>query len=123
MATSKFNPFDCIAGEANEDLSSSLHLFAKAVDGNKIGLAGDGGNVLGVIVEAAASGYGVTVQTGGIGKAIAGSSITANDDIASDADGKAVPAATGDFSVGVARNTVSAGELVSFAFGKGGAAA
>lgn len=123
MSTSKLVAGLTYAGEANVDLSEKLHYFAKAVDGNKIDLAGDGANVIGTIVEAAAQGYGVTVQFGGIGKVIAGGSISANDDIASDTDGKAVAAATGDFTVGIALNDASAGEVVSFIFTMGGAAA
>lgn len=117
MSTSKV--LDTIAGTANADLSAKLHHFAKAVDGDKIDLAGDGGNVIGVIVEAAASGYGVSVQYCGIGKVVAGGAITAGDLISSDANGAANTAATGDFVVGIALNTYASGELCSFVFASG----
>lgn len=119
MTTTKL--LDSYAGEANADLSSNLHYFAKPVDGDKVDLAGDGGVILGTIIEAAASGYTVTVQTGGIGKVICAEDITAGDRLASDTNGKAVStsASAGDFEIGTALNSYSSGELVSFLFSSG----
>jgi len=119
MATTKVPEAFTYAGEANADLSAKLHYFAKAVDGDKIDLAGDGATAIGTIIEAAAAGYGVTVQFGGIGKVIAAESIAANAIISSDTNGKAVNSAAGDYVVGVALNTAATSELCSFIFAPG----
>ena len=104
------------ARNAGADLSEKLHYFAKVDTDGDIVLCGDGEAALGVIYEAAAENKPVTVQFGCIGKVIAGGAITAGNRIASDAEGKAVAAAVGDFEVGTALYSADAGDLVAFAF-------
>jgi hypothetical protein len=120
MSTSKLPEAFSYAGPADVDLSAKLHYFAKKT-ATGIDLAGDGTVVIGTLIEVAAAGYGVTVQFGGIGKVIAAEAIAANARIASDADGKAVNAATGDFEVGTALvdATCSAGDIIPFIFASG----
>lgn len=107
------------ARNAGADLSAKLHFFAKIASDGDIELAGDGGVVAGVIIEAATQNNPATIQFGGIGKVVAAETIDEGDRIASDADGKAVVAAVGDFEVGTAISPAAAGENVSFIFASG----
>ncbi len=116
MATSQIHETLLYACNAGADLSGKLHYFAKIASDGDIELAGDGGAILGTIVEAAAENSSVTVQFGGVGKAIAAESITAGARIASDINGKAVAAAVGDFEIGTALTAADANDVFSFVF-------
>ena len=116
MAFTKIDEAWTYARNAGADLSEKLNYFAHVDTDGDIVLAGDGEHVIGTIIEAAAENRPVTVQFGAIGKVIAGDAITAGEMIASDADGKAVPAAVGDHVVGIALAGAAAGEIFSFAF-------
>jgi len=116
MAISKLVDALTWAAEAAVDLSAKLHYFAKVDTTGKIDLAADGGPVIGVIHEAAVAGRGVSVQFGGIGKVIAAQTIAIGAILASDNAGKAVPAAVGDWVVGIAISGGDADAVVSFIF-------
>lgn len=116
MAITKIHESLVHAGNAGADLSDKLHYFAKIDTAGNIVLCGDGEAALGTIIEAAGQDNPVTVQFGGIGKVVAGGSITAGSRIASDAAGKAVVAAVGDYEVGTALTSADANDIVSFVF-------
>ena len=107
------------ARNAGADLSGKLFYFAKFDTDGDINLAGDGGTVAGVIIEAAVADMPVTIQFGGVGKVIAAETIAANARIASDANGKAVAAAVNDFEVGTVTEGGNAGDIISFIFAPG----
>ena len=97
-----------LTATAGADLSASQFLFvAMAADG-KVDPAGDGVAAMGVLQnnpdaedKAAAVGY--------AGKTMvkAGATIAAGDLLASDADGKAVPATTGEYILGIAVEAIA----------------
>lgn len=118
MAITKYHESFTYAANAGEDLSAKLHYFAKIDTDGEIVLCGDGQAVAGVIVEAAILGKPVSIAFGAIGKVVCAEAITPGAQIASDADGKAVAAAVGDWVAGIAINSAAsvAGELVPFIF-------
>jgi len=121
MSIQKIDEAFTYAENAGADLSEKLHFFAKIDTDGDIVLAGDGGPVAGVIIESAAENYPVSIAFGAIGKVICAEAITPGAIIASDADGKAVAAAAGDWIVGIAINKAAstAGDLVPFIFASG----
>lgn len=107
-----------IAQAAGADLSAKLYFLAKVDTSGNIVLAGDGEAALGVIREAAGSGKPVTVLTGGVAKVSAGGSFNAGVMVASDANGQAVLATTGEYSIGMALEASGgANEIVSVRLG------
>lgn len=122
MAITKYDEAWTYARNAGADLSEKLHFFAHIDTDGDIVLAGAGEHVAGVITEAAAENKPVTIAFGAIGKVIAGASIAAGARIASDGDGKAVTASSGNFEVGTAITAADAGDVVSFLFIPGRAA-
>lgn len=119
MATRKVHESFLLSLDAAQDLSSNLNYFAKVDTNGKFDLADDGGPVAGVFYEVAAADRGVTVQHGGQGTVVAGENITAGAILASDSAAKAVAAAVGDYVVGIATKSATAGELVPFIFASG----
>ena len=73
-------------------------------------VCGDGAKALGVSLFNTDTGNEISVVTLGTAIVIAGAGITVGDDVASDAAGKAVTAATGDVVLGRALETAAAGE-------------
>ena len=98
---------------------------ALAMADGKVTLPAAGANVIGVVPISEgpdfAAGDDVTVQIKDIGVMIAGGKITAGDEIAVDATGKAVKAAAGNFIVGVALSgAVDAGTRIRVQITKSG---
>lgn len=88
--------------------------FVKA-DGTQ---AGAGEAAIGVtLTAAAAAGASLTVVTGGSAPVIAGGAIAVGDPIASDAQGRAVPAAAGNVIIGVALESASPDQPVEVLIG------
>lgn len=83
------------AGYAGADLSAKLYYFAKQDTDEKFVLAGAGERPFGVIKEGDIADRPVTVQYGGISKAICGGNIAAGASLGVDTDGKAVTYASG----------------------------
>lgn len=103
-----------IAQNAGADLSAKLYYLAKVDTDEDIVLCGDGELALGVIREAAVADKPVTVQVAGFAKVIAGAAFNAGVKVASDANGKAVLATTGEFAVGMAMQAAgAANEIVT----------
>lgn len=85
---------------------------------------GNGEHAYGVALEAGVSGDSIPVGTDGIFTMTAGAAITANADVASDANGKIVPATTGEAILGTALGAAAAdGSLVRVKLQFKGAAA
>lgn len=103
-----------VAQNAGADLSAKLFYLCKVDTDEDIILAGDGEAVLGVIREAAASGSPVSVQVAGFAKVIAGATFNAGVKVASDSDGKAVLATSGEYAFGMAMQAAgAANEIVT----------
>lgn len=88
--------------------------------------AGAGAAAIGVALTGAAAGGSITVVINGTVPVTAGATIAAGDQLASDAQGRAVPAAEGDVINGVALEAVAAGDEAEVLLGapaatKGGA--
>lgn len=107
-----------IAQNAGADLSDKLYYFAKVDTDEDIILCGDGEAALGVIREGAVADKPVTVITGGFAKVIAGASFNAGVLVASDGNGKAVLATTGEYAIGMAMQASGGdGEIVTVRLG------
>lgn len=107
-----------VAQNAGADLSGKLFHIAKVDTDGDIVLAGDGQAALGVIREAAAENKPVTVQYGGIAKVIAAATFDAGVLVASDGNGQAVLATTGEYAIGMAMEACEgANQIVSVRLG------
>lgn len=119
MATFKLNEGWTYAALAAVDLTDKQWYFGKIDTAGKIDLAGNGGVVAGIIYEADVAAKPVTLYWGASGKVIVGTAVTAGDQIASDANGKAKPALTTNFVVGIALESGAAGTIIEFMFVSG----
>jgi hypothetical protein len=84
------------------DLSAKAHYLVKLSADMTVELAGNGESAVGVLQNKPASGKTADVKTAGRTPVYVGSAVTFGQKLASDANGKAVPAATGDHVVGIA---------------------
>lgn len=101
---------------AGADLSAKQYTFVTAT-GNSVVATGDGAAATGVLWNDPASGRAASVVRGGEPHVYAGAAIAAGAQVASDANGKAVTATSGDVILGVARHAVTAAdELVMITF-------
>jgi len=104
------------ARNAGADLSAKLYYAAKVDTDGDIVLAGAGEAALGIITEAAVENKPVTVQFGGIAKAIAAGAFNAGVMLASDGNGKLTTASTGNEVIGIALEVSGgANEIVAVA--------
>jgi len=112
MAVQKQDGLHTLTGESAEDLRDKEFYFATRNSAGKFALAGDGESIVGVISEGRNTGKHTSVNTAGnpLLKAIAGSAISINDSVQSDASGTAKTGSTK--AIGTARNAAAAGELV-----------
>ena len=120
MATK--NALHTISVEAGQDLSANQYYFVAMASDGQVDPAGDGALALGVLQDdPAAAGRAASVAIGGQTKVVAGGAITAGDQVASDANGKAVTAATGDNVLGIATQTANAdGDIISIVLAEHG---
>lgn len=99
---------------ANADLSTKQYFFVKLTNSSGVGQAavtGDGESAIGVLQNKPdAAGEVATVGVRGVSKVMAGGTITAGNPVASDANGEAVVAATGDIVLGTAINSAIDGD-------------
>lgn len=97
--------------EANGNLSTYQFRFVKINSLNRVGICGDGEEADGVLHnKPSAAGYAATVamrESGGRTKIVAGGAFSIGDQIASDASGRAVVAATGDAILGIAEEAAT----------------
>lgn len=107
--------------EAAADLSAKQYYAVKVDTDGKAALAGNGENAVGILQDEPASGAFGCVQTSGVSQAIAGDTINEGDRIGTDANGKCVPAATGDYIIGRALTSAASGEYFSLLVNSAGA--
>lgn len=106
---------------AGANLASSQFLLVKAhTTAGQVVLCGDGENAIGVLYEPNASGRPVSVGSDGVVKAYAGGVVAVGARVASDANGKVVTAASGDYVLGVAKTAGAANALIEFTWDKNG---
>lgn len=104
-------------GLAASDLTAKIKTFVKRVANDERDTAGAGEAAIGVLWNAPLAGHEAWVIGGGSPDVYVGTGgVTIGDEIASDADGKAVTAASTDVVVGIAKATAAAGALVQIDF-------
>lgn len=105
-----------VSAPANTDLSTKQYFFVKLTDSSGVGRAavtGDGESAIGVLQNKPdAAGKSATIGYTGISKVKAGGTITAGQPVASDANGEAVTAATGDIVLGTAMRSGVDGDTI-----------
>lgn len=108
MAVDNYDKTQAFA--AGEDLSAKQNYFVKISAANTVSLAGAGEDAIGVNTENAASGEttGVMCEGGGKIKVVAGAIVAFGAKITSDANGKAVTAALGDYVYGTSLEAAAA---------------
>lgn len=113
MAVTRADGADFDAKMAGADLRGKVnHLAALNSDGELV-LPSNGGVVYGIITEDGNTGQPVTVQVQGLGKAVAGGSVTAGTRVMSNGDGEVVTGTgASNQSFGIARNSADEGEMV-----------
>jgi len=110
--------------EAGADLSAKQFYFVSVASDGQIDPTGDGLDADGVLQDApAAAGRAALVAIAGKVKVVCGGVVTRGGPVASDADGKAVNAGTGDIILGVALETGASGRIIEILFQPRGAAA
>jgi hypothetical protein len=110
--------------EAGADLSAKQFYFVSVASDGQIDPTGDGLDADGVLQDApAAAGRAALVAIAGKVKVVCGGVVTRGGPVASDADGKAVNAASGDIILGVALETGASGRIIEILFQPRGAAA
>lgn len=107
--------------DAGADLSAKQYFFVKVgTADNAAVVCGDGENALGVLINAPLSGEPAAIANSGVVKVSAGGSITRGANVASDAAGEAVTAASGDYVLGIALEAADDGDIIRVAFDKNG---
>lgn len=115
----QINESPTIIGKAGAGIASPTDVRGKAIKFDAQGelvLAGAGEVAVGIAIltndEATKAGLDVTVQVKEMGVALAGGEIKAGAELASDADGKVVEATSGQFVIGTALESATAGKYV-----------
>lgn len=120
---STINESATVTFKAKAELKGNQGL-ALALNDGKLELPAAGANVLGLSLftnDDAKAGDSLTVQVKDIGKWIAGGAVAAGDELAVDAEGKAVKAAEDQFIVGIALSAAAAaGTVISVQLTKSG---
>ncbi len=107
-------PTESITRISGADLSAKQFFFVKLDSSGHAVVAGDGEAAIGVLQDGLiTSGVACNIMTLGITKVSAGGSITAGNNVASDAAGEAVAASGSDAILGVALESASDGDLFS----------
>lgn len=105
---------------AGEDLSTKQFHFVSMEAGGTVVATGDGAAAIGVLWNAPADTYAASVVVDGSPTVYAGGTIAAGGNVASDAAGKAVAAATSDIILGKAREAAASGQLIQIDIDRGG---
>lgn len=107
---------------ANADLSAKQYHLVKLANASgvaQVAICGDGEDAAGVLQDNPTSGKVGAVAVAGITQVKCGAALTAGARFASDANGKAVPVATGDTSLGFVLESATAdGDIVPALIGK-----
>lgn len=108
---------------AGVDLSSSQYFFVSMSADGQVDPTGDGAYAVGVLQNTpSAAGQVANVAVGGLTSVIAGGTVTAGDQIASDAAGECVTAASGDIILGEAVTGGADGATITILFAPRGTA-
>lgn len=120
---SKYNNMSLVSLEAGQDLSTKQFFFVAVAADGQIDPAGAGLIAEGVLQDnPSAAGRAAVVAIGGIVKVSAGAATTRGGPVASDANGQAVDAASGDVIMGTFLEAAGAlGDIVSILFQPRGA--
>jgi len=119
-----FQSRDTRTFDAGTDLSAGQFKFVALAADGQVDLAGDGAQAIGVLYnEPSAAGRSATVVVTGKVKVKSGGSVTAGDEVASDADGNCVTAATDDVIMGYALEDAVDGQVFAIELIQGGNAA
>ena len=118
------NPSPTIVLPAKAALTNARYL-ALAVDGGQVKRPSAGASVIGIAIgetdDAVAAGADVNIQIKDIGKWIASGAIAVGAELATDANGKAAAATSGDFILGYALTAASAaGDIIQVQITKSG---
>jgi hypothetical protein len=112
----------CVSFEAGQDLSSNQFYFVSVSADGQVDPTGDGAYAVGVLQnEPAAAGRAAEVAIGGKTQVSCGGSVTAGGPVASDGNGQAVDAASGDVILGEAMEAGSSDEVITILFHPRGA--
>lgn len=110
--------------EAGADLSAKQFFFVSVAADGQIDPTGDGLIAAGVLQDApAAAGRAAAVAIAGKVKVLCGAAVTRGGPVASNADGKAANATTGEIILGTALETGASGRIIEILFHPRGAAA
>ena len=101
---------------AAADLTAAQYKFVSIDSNGAIALTGDGEHADGVLMSAPNTGEAGTVTISGIAKVECGGEVTAGGDVASDANGAAGNAGSGDAVLGTALETGASGRVISILF-------
>lgn len=101
-----------ISRPAASDLSALQYRFVTTNSAGAIILAGAGAVVLGVLQNKPLSGEPAAVAIAGVSKVVAGAAYAGDANLVSDANGKAVAAATGDYIRGRALGAPGAADVI-----------
>lgn len=101
---------------AGSDLSSSQFFFVSLAADGEVDATGDGAEAFGVLLNEPAAGEAATVAVKGRVLVEAGGTVTRGGDVASDANGNAVDATTGDIILGKALEAGVDGQIIAIEF-------
>lgn len=101
---------------AGSDLSSSQFFFVSLSGDGEVDVTGDGAEAFGVLYNQPESGGAATVVISGRVLVEAGGTVTQGGDVASDANGNAVDATTGDIILGKAYEAGVDGQIIAIEF-------
>lgn len=113
----------CVTLEAGQDLSAKQFFFVSVASDGQIDPTGDGAFAVGVLQnDPDAAGKAAEVAIMGQTKVVAGGTVAGGAEVASDAAGEAVTAATGDVILGTAIDGGADGEIIRIVFNPRGTA-
>jgi len=103
-----------VSYEAGADLSAKQFYFVSVSSDGQVDPTGDGARAVGVLQnDPDAAGKAATVATAGKSRVSCGGSVTAGGPVASDTNGQAVDAASGDWILGEALEAGSSDEVIT----------
>lgn len=109
-----------ISGTIGEDVSSNQYSFVTLQSDGNYDLTGDGLQAHGIVTgdeDTAGHTVSIAVPNGAVTRVLAGGSISVGDNVASDANGAAVTATSGDVILGIAREAASgSGSVIAIQF-------
>lgn len=109
--------------EAGADLSAKQYFFVSVAADGQVDPTGDGVHANGVLQnDPDAAGKAATVTIGGVTQVSCGGTVTAGDNLSSDAAGEAVSSATGDVILGTALESGTDGSIIAMIFNPRGTA-